>query len=1244
MKTKLLIPLLALLLPRAAEAEILTGFCGAEGENISYTLDTESGELTLAGSGRMADYNEGSYNNRTPWGNGNLQRVVVGEGITHLGNDAFSYDSGSRLVSVTLPSTLVSIGEGSFADSEQLTGISLPAGLKRIGHGAFSGCTALAEVNLPDGLDHIGNSAFEGCSAITSVRIPEGIDSLQNYSFRNCGGLAEIVLPSGLTYIGYSALASCSALKHIDLPATLKAIEAGAFEGSGLEDIEIPDGVERIGSGILQGTQLSEPVYTSTHFVFLPWRAYWNPNEPQSYFSYTVPEGITHICGEAIDQVENKLTTIVLPSSLTTIESSAFANAIALEYLTLPPSVTEIGYGAFENCTALRDLDVPAGVTEIKANTFSGCTSLQSIWLPEHITSVGGWAFYGCSSLRSISLPQATYIGDMAFYYCTSLTELSLPKAEYLGNGAFIGCAALTTLTIPNVTEAGSDVFEGCTKLTGPLYTQKLFLFMNTAYQGAYTVPEGIEAINHSAFKNCTGLTGIALPSSLRAIGQNAFNGCTALAEVSLPEATDSIGEQIFFGCTALTSATLSENLRHIPLSAFNGCSALQAIHIPGSVEKINSGAFSGCTSLADVRIDNGVEMITGGAFRNCQALTRISLPASVRKFYESSFEDCDALEGVDVDPGNSAYASLHGAVFNKQLTELVFVPRGIAAIEIPATFEGTLPRQFLADFPRLRELSLPFIGASRDTTEVPATLFTWLFPYTTRSSGSYPSSSRTVTYTPTIPETLKKLVFTGDTLDMARFSLQEATEDGGYVTYYNKYEAPDLSGIDTLLITGAKAIAGTLGEHFAPSEVHIAFQEGYPGQLEPGVFADLHGLKSLTIPFAGAGTAATAGNFGELFGTAANSRMRAVTQLFQDGSSKTYYLPAELSSLELTEGCEQIAYGGLSNCTMLRQLTLPISLYMVGDQALYACAGLTDIYCKGADPAAAFDGSFEGMRLSSCVLHVPYNASDRYSKSTGWEQFYNIQEEAPISIAVFKNIENGGVIYGPTQCAEGQEVRLEAVANYGYTFYGWADEYGTIVATSDIYTFTATENQLLLAMFIPVSGSNTVEATPEGDRVIFTWEAEEGADSYLLTIYSDEAMTQSVRSMRLDAQGNPIKKTTTERLSATLDGLEGNSNYYYSINALSTEGRLLSLYTGSFSTLATGIENATAQETAIKCSTRPGSISIEGAEGKDIAVSDMQGRLIHAGQAADAEVRIACTPGTYLIRVEQETFKVVVP
>ena len=52
MNTKLLSLLAALLVPIGLQAEIVTGFCGAEGENISYTLDTESGELTLAGSGR----------------------------------------------------------------------------------------------------------------------------------------------------------------------------------------------------------------------------------------------------------------------------------------------------------------------------------------------------------------------------------------------------------------------------------------------------------------------------------------------------------------------------------------------------------------------------------------------------------------------------------------------------------------------------------------------------------------------------------------------------------------------------------------------------------------------------------------------------------------------------------------------------------------------------------------------------------------------------------------------------------------------------------------------------------------------------------------------------------------------------------------------------------------------------------------------------------------------------------------
>lgn len=95
------------------------------------------------------------------------------------------------------------------------------------------------------------------------------------------------------------------------------------------------------------------------------------------------------------------------------------------------------------------------------------------------------------------------------------------------------------------------------------------------------------------------------------------------------------------------------------------------------------------------------------------------------------------------------------------------------------------------------------------------------------------------------------------------------------------------------------------------------------------------------------------------------------------------------------------IPYGGLPNCDMLERVTLPTSLYMVGDKAFYGCAKISDIYCKGADPAVAYDGSFDGMRVSSCKLHIPYNTVELYKRSTGWKNFYFFEEEAPLHVQV---------------------------------------------------------------------------------------------------------------------------------------------------------------------------------------------------------------------------------------------------
>lgn len=327
--------------------------------------------------------------------------------------------------------------------------------------------------------------------------------------------------------------------------------------------------------------------------------------------------------------------------------------------------------------------------------------------------------------------------------------------------------------------------------------------------------------------------------------------------------------------------------------------------------------------------------------------------------------------------------------------------------------------------------------------------------------------------------------------------------------------------------------------------------------ELEPDVFQDLDSLEYLEISLPGPGTLANVGVFGDLFGHRETGNKRSVMQYFEDGDTETFYLPASLKELVLSEGCEMIPYGGLSNCNMIERLTLPTTLYMVGDKALYGCARLQDIYCKGAAPAVAYSGSFEGLRTSSCVLHIPYNTEDLYRRSTGWKDFYYFEEEAPLSVNVTKAIENGGVIYGLREYQLGDEAELQAVAHSGYVFEGWMED-GILLTSDNTYRFTVTESRNLIAAFAPVMDYGEVEITFSEGSATFAYLPVEHATEYVVDIYRDESMTDLFQS----ASSSTMRRTAEE---LTVSGLTEGTPYYYKLTAYSETGTTLAQAIGSF-------------------------------------------------------------------------------
>ncbi|MBQ9144846.1 MAG: leucine-rich repeat protein [Clostridia bacterium] len=157
-----------------------------------------------------------------------LSEITIPNSCTSIGNYAFS--GGTALSEITLSSSLETIGEYALAGAAFQT-ISLPSSLKTIGTGAFKQCAALTQIQIPGSCTSIGESAFVYCSSLTSVIFSSssGVKTIPTRAFEYCSALTQISMPDSCTSIGESAFSDCSSLTSITIPDSVTSIGKYAF-------------------------------------------------------------------------------------------------------------------------------------------------------------------------------------------------------------------------------------------------------------------------------------------------------------------------------------------------------------------------------------------------------------------------------------------------------------------------------------------------------------------------------------------------------------------------------------------------------------------------------------------------------------------------------------------------------------------------------------------------------------------------------------------------------------------------------------------------------------------------------------------------------------------------------------------------------------------------------------------------------------------------------------------------------
>ena len=214
-------------------------------DNLTWKL-YEDGTLTISGTGKMKNYNY-SDNQSPLYINSSVKKVVIEDGVTSIGNDAFSNCSG--LISITIPNSVTSIGESVFYYCTSLTTITIPNSITSIGEAAFGNCIRLTSITIPESVTSIGNYAFSGCTSLTSITIPDNVTSIGECAFSYCTSLTNITIPDSVTSIGSAAFYKCSSLTNITIPNSVTSIGNKAFSDcTSLTNITIPDSVTSIGN------------------------------------------------------------------------------------------------------------------------------------------------------------------------------------------------------------------------------------------------------------------------------------------------------------------------------------------------------------------------------------------------------------------------------------------------------------------------------------------------------------------------------------------------------------------------------------------------------------------------------------------------------------------------------------------------------------------------------------------------------------------------------------------------------------------------------------------------------------------------------------------------------------------------------------------------------------------------------------------------------------------------------------
>ncbi|MCR4738825.1 MAG: leucine-rich repeat protein [Lachnospiraceae bacterium] len=403
----------------------------------------------------------------------NLSAVTLSKNLQKLEYGAFR---GTAISSIWIPASLVTTSSYNdntiFAGCTNLKTVEFEEGISRIPNHLFRNCDSLETITIPDTVLSIGDSAFRDSNYLQTVVFGENLTKMENRAFSGCTGLQTVNLPDSVTEIGTYCFEGCTNLSEVTLSKNLQKLEYAAFKGTAISSIWIPASLVTTSSfndsSIFADCKNLKTIEFEEGRTTIPKSLFRNCD---SLETITLPDTVTLIAADAFRNCDN-LRRVVFSEDLTKIDYDAFRGCTRLGSITLPDSVMEIGTYCFNGCTNLSDVTLSKNLQKIGYGAFGG-SAISSIWIPASLKTTGTFndtsVFSGCTNLKTVYFEAGrTTIPDGMFRNCDSLEKITVPDMiTQIGQEAFRNCDNLSEIFISqSVKTINYNAFSGCPKLS----------------------------------------------------------------------------------------------------------------------------------------------------------------------------------------------------------------------------------------------------------------------------------------------------------------------------------------------------------------------------------------------------------------------------------------------------------------------------------------------------------------------------------------------------------------------------------------------------------------------------------------------------------------------------------------------------------------------------------------------------------------------------------------------------------